>query len=160
MSKYKELQTALTTLETVSANYWSHLEEIVQKIPSSFLEYLGVDSQPVMDLSGNMVPIILLGKYENGEVVRSLVQRLERDDKTIKFSMRLALCGEGGTAKIFIVYHIKATRYLENVRFSIEHFEEDAFCQRSDETSDVELKPLFDLIFAKLTSQLSPMKFL
>lgn len=160
MSKYEVLQTAITRLETASLNYWSQLEEIIQQVPSSFIEYLGVNSNVVMDQDGNKVPLLLLGKYENGEVVRTLVQRLERDDKTINFSMRLALCGEGGVVKIFTIYHIKVSRTLNNVRFSIEHVAEDACCDRNEATMEVNLTPLFDLIFANLTTQLSPLKYL
>lgn len=160
MSKYKELQTAVTKLETASSNYWSQLEEIYQQIPGAFLDFLGTETQTVEDLNHNQIPLILLGNFEYGEVVRTPVRLLEKDDKALVFSLRIALCDQYNLAKVFMVFHIKMSRGLNNVFFHITDWDEPVVCRRDDETFNVDFTPLFESMYERITRNLSPMKYL
>lgn len=160
MSKYAELKTQLTRLEVTTEKYWAQLFDIYQYLPSTLLDFLGVENNRVIDLNLNEVPVLSIGKHEGSKVVNTPAQMLDKEGKSLAFAMRLALCDESDYARTFLVFDVKMYRELSNVVFNIDGFAHPVICIRNDETHEVDFIPLCTAIYEFLRDKLSPKKFL
>lgn len=160
MTKYRELQIAVNQLDIAQEHYWAQLEDIYQQLPYAFLEFLGLEKNSALDLYNREVPVISLGNLHDNEIITTHPRQLEKEGKSLKFTLRLALSDESGLVRLPLNFEIKMSRTMSNIIFDINGFKEHIICKRDDDNLTVDFNPLLETIFNFITTKLSPAKYL
>ncbi|GLH31698.1 hypothetical protein BR1R5_10840 [Pseudomonas sp. BR1R-5] len=90
MSRYQDLHADYTKRWQVEIDHWNDLSNLAQEVHSHFEAYLGIDPGAMVEIHGNNVPVLEIGRLDlNREFVAAAVSDLQRSDRGVEVALRL-----------------------------------------------------------------------
>ncbi|MGG7816001.1 hypothetical protein PGO37_13820 [Klebsiella aerogenes] len=156
MSRYEDLNTALSALYEHQHQYWRKIEAVYCTIANQYAKYLGVTGVFV-DLKGDMISPVVTGTFDpvDNLVKNTPAPLLKKQNKYLFFDIAVSLC-ESGTTKVAFQYLIKVQMRKDGDEYHLEvpDFKINCVCYEID--SHVDFTDFFEAVQAVMMNKLTP----
>lgn len=157
MSKFDQLREEVSTRVTLEKEYWDCLYEVVRGFPNGFRNYLGIESNEILDINGHKKSIVSVGRVKDGKFVVCAPWDYEKDGKEISFILYLFLPNkESMEIQMTSWTKIRLSKPLidkDAINISTEDMYHPILCMKEDGAFN--LTPFFDELFLELIKKIS-----
>lgn len=91
MSRFEQLQAKYSESTSSNLRHWTELHQTIRDLRKGFCEFLGVQPETTVQISGVSTPVVSIGNRDDRhDFVNWQIEKLPKVGRAIEFSLKLA----------------------------------------------------------------------